>query len=136
MKNQRFVLAGAGAVAAVTVVLFGFGYAVVRLVQGFTRARSLAPGDVPVTPVELNGAPVNPCRAVMQWQWHLRPVQQLDTEGAAPYPQGTEVLILQRGTITRWGAAMYKVRVLRDSAEGWAFVQPYELHGDCTGRST
>lgn len=96
---------------------------------------TLAPEQVPVT--ALPGAPPSrdPCRAVFQWDFHLRPEEREGREGARNYPRGTEAVILQAGTIRRNGALMYRVRILRDNAEGWAFVLPAELAGDCLGAS-
>jgi hypothetical protein len=100
------------------------------------RTGTLGPGQSPVTVIDTtptatdSGPQGSPCRAVMQWPWHLRPNETAAMVGRN-YPAGTEVQILQRGTLTRWGAQMFKVKVLRDQREGWAFVQPSEIRGNC-----
>jgi hypothetical protein len=130
-------------------------YLLLTAIASSRRAGTLLPGEVPVTAVPGVGGngntpagpnaldpatglprPIGPCRGIMRWSWHLRPREQLGTEGATPYPASTEVTILRAATLTRNGALMYRVRVVRDGAEGYAFVQPYELVGDCRPAGT
>lgn len=128
-------------------------YLVLTAIASSRRAGTLLPGEVPVTAVPVGNGnsnagpsavdpstglarPIGPCRGIMRWSWHLRPREQIGTDEATPYPASTEVVILRAATLTRNGALMYRVRVLRDGAEGYAFVQPYELVGDCRPAGT
>lgn len=125
------VALGVGIGGVVFAVVF-----VVRTVMG--RQGRLADGQVPITALpqtEGQPLPANPCRAVTQWDWHLRPTEQLATTGAQSYPRGTEVIILQAGTLRRNGARIYRVRVARDNREGWCFLFPTEMIGNCRGAS-
>lgn len=100
-------------------------------VQMNARQGSLTPGSTPVT--VLATSPTGPCRAVSHWDFHLRPQMQMGTENSQNYPVGTEVQILQapQGALTRRGAKMYRVKVLRDGHEGFIFLYDNEIVGDC-----
>ena len=118
---------------AATVITVGGAYLLSRFLSG--ARGTVQPGEVPVT--ALPGAPPtrDPCRALFVYDFHLRPREQAGWEGSTNYPRGTEGVILQAGTLRRNGALMYKVRILRDNREGWAYVLPSELAGDCRGAS-
>lgn len=85
------------------------------------------------TPTGVVSAGPGPCRAVSMWDFHLRPREQEGREGSTRFPARTEVIILQRGTMTRRGASIYRVRVAHGSDEGWIFLYPYEISGQCAG---
>lgn len=130
-------LAAGGALAALA-------YVGISALAASRRRGTLAPGEIPVTAVP-GGLPsaagvdastgeqrsLGPCRAIMRWDWHLRPEERESRESATPYPAGTEVQILRAGSLTRNGALIHRVKVIRDGAEGWAYLMPYEVVGDC-----
>lgn len=95
------------------------------------RQGSLPAGATPVT--VLTTSPTGPCRAVPHWPFHLRPTMQAGTENSQAYPVGTELQILQapQGALTRRGAKMYKVKIVRDGHEGFVFLYDNEIVGDC-----
>jgi hypothetical protein len=126
-ETQEKILIVACAIAIPTLA-----YLFVRkAVQVNAREGTLTPGSTPVTVV--NTSPTGPCRAIPQWSFHLRPVMQAGTENAQTYPVGTELQLLQapQGALTRRGAKMYKVKVVRDGHEGFVFLYDNEIVGDC-----
>lgn len=77
--------------------------------------------DPPAAPLQPNAV------AVMLYPWHLRPHQTESRTGSRPYPAQTRVELLARGELTRHGARIHQVRVIRDGRIGWAYVLPSEL---------
>lgn len=128
-KAEKIMVAVCGAVALAT------GFVVWRRFAAAPAA--LAPGQM-VTPPDTTGSGPGPiqCGATPRWSWHLRDREVLSNAAQREYPAGERLIVLQRGTLTRNGASIYRVRVIRDNAEGWCFLFGFELQGACAGAST
>ena len=129
MKLVTIAIASVAAGAAI-----GFFYQLV--IRG--ASNNLRPGDVvqPETPVTripngtVQGQGQTGCYGEPRWEWHLRP-NETNASSGQTYPAGERLQILSRGSLTRGGASIYRVRVLRNAQEGWCFLFGFELSGAC-----
>lgn len=137
-NKDKLTIAFCGACFAGGIALLAYA------VLGATRRTgTLRPGEVPLTAVDLPSqsndpvvAGASPCRAILRWDFHLRPAMQESRAGSVEYRAGTEAVILRAGTLPRRnGALLYQVRIVRTGAVGWIYVLPTEIVGDCTGAS-
>jgi hypothetical protein len=68
-----------------------------------------------------------------RWDFHLR--LRPECRGAErPYSEGVtwEFDVLGDAPFTRHGQRLYRVRVVQTGQEGFVFMRPDELHGDCS----
>jgi hypothetical protein len=89
-------------------------------------ASSSAPPTSPPSRVAVTPSPSS-CVIPQASSFHLRPTQTLEHRGSRRYPEGVEVSVIYGTDLWRDGdQRMYRVRVLRDGAEGYIFLTPRE----------
>jgi hypothetical protein len=70
--------------------------------------------------------PAVPCATTMTGDFHLRPTATAASTGRV-YTGNTPVILLERGSVTRGTTTIYKMRVVVDNQEGYAFPDAAEL---------